>query len=75
MCDVYRLLGVHKLNTSAYHPRTDGLVKRFNCTLTNMLAKTVEKGGKDWDLRLLFVLFAYQSRLQSSTRESPFYLL
>ena len=75
MCDVYRLLGVHKLNTSAYHPRTDGLVERFNRTLTSMLAKTVEKGGKDWDFRLPFVLFAYRSSLQSSTRESPFYLL
>ena len=44
MCDVCCLLGVHKLNTSAYHPRTDGLVKHFNRTLTSMLAKrTVEK--------------------------------
>ena len=40
-----------------------------------MLAKTVEKGGKDWDLRLPFVLFAYRSSLQSSTKESPFHLL
>ena len=75
ICDVYRLLGVHKLNTSAYHPRTDGLVERFNRTLTNMLAKTVEQGGKDWDIRLPFVLFAYRSSLQSSTRESPLFLL
>ena len=39
MCDVYRLLGVCKLSTSAYHPRTDGLVEHFNRTLTSMLAK------------------------------------
>ena len=40
-----------------------------------MLAKSVEKNGKEWDKYLPYVLFAYRSRLQQSTRESPFYLL
>ena len=40
-----------------------------------MLAKSVEKNGKDWDRHLLYVLFAYRSSLQQSTGESPFYLL
>ena len=58
MCDVYQLLGVHRLNTSAYHPHTDSLIERFNRTIRSMLAKTVKQGGKDWELRLPFVLFA-----------------
>ena len=40
--EVCEILGVKKLNTTAYHPQTDGLVERFNHTLTNMLAKRVE---------------------------------
>ena len=32
-----------KVNTMAYHSQTDGLVERFNRTLTSMLAKTVQK--------------------------------
>ena len=40
-----------------------------------MLAKTVEKGGKDWDQKLPFVLFAYRASQQQSTMESPFFLL
>ena len=40
-----------------------------------MLAKSVEKNGKDWDKHLPYVLFAYRSGLQQSTGESPFYLL
>ena len=40
-----------------------------------MLAKTVERGGKDWDQRLPFVLFAYRASQQQSTMESPFFLL
>ena len=75
MEEVNNLLGIHKVNTTAYHPQTDGLVERFNRTLTDMLAKTVEKSGADWDQRLPYVLFAYRSSLQQPTKESPFYLL
>ena len=38
ICEHYEILGIHKLNTSAYHPQTDGLVERFIRTLTDMLA-------------------------------------
>ena len=69
------LLGFHKVNTTAYHPQTDGLVERFNRTLTAMLAKTVQRGGRDWDQHLPYVLFAYRASLQESTQESPFFLL
>ena len=75
MEDVYKLMGITKTNTTAYHPQMDGLVERFHRTLTDMLAKSVEKNGKDWDKHLLYVLFAYRSGLQQSTGESPFYLL
>ena len=33
MKEVEVLLGFHKINTSAYHPQTDGLVERYNGTL------------------------------------------
>jgi len=75
MEEVYSLLGVQKVNTTAYHPQTDGLVEQFNCTLTDMLAKKVKKNGKDWDIRLPHVLFAYRATPQESTGETPFYLL
>ena len=75
MYELYRLRGIKKINMTAYHPRTDGLIERFNRTLTDMLAKTVEAGGADWDVRLPYVLFSYRSSLQESTQESLFYLL
>ena len=40
-----------------------------------MLAKTVQKRGPEWDARLPHVLFAYRACQQSSTQESPFFLL
>ena len=75
MKEVTQLLGIHQTNTTAYHPQTDGLVERFNCTLITMLAKTTQKGGRDWDQKLPYVLFAYRASEQQSTHESPFYLL
>ena len=72
MSVVYKLMGIHKTNTPAYHLHTDGLVEQFNHTLIAMLAKTSSCHETDWDDQLPFVLFAYQSNVQHSTRESPF---
>lgn len=73
--EIYNLMGIHKISTTAYHPQTDGLVERFNRTLTAMLAKTTETGGADWDDRLPYVLFSYRYCEQESTRDSPFFLV
>ncbi len=73
--EMCKVIGTQKINTTAYHPQIDGLVETYNRTLIDMLAKVVEKDGKDWDQCLSFVLFAYRTSLQESTRESPFFLL
>ena len=38
-----------KINTSGYHPQTDGLVEKFNSTLQGMIAKSTDP---NWDKRL-----------------------
>ena len=43
------LMGTKKVNTTTYHPQTDRLVEQFKHTLTDILAKTTDKGGQDWD--------------------------
>ncbi len=75
MQEICRLLGVKKINTSGYHPQTDGLVEKFNSTLINMMAKSCEVKDRDWDERLPYLLFAYRVSAQESTKESPFCLL
>ena len=75
MYELYRLLGIHKVNTCAYHPRTDGMIEQFNCTLLNMLAKSAEADPRNWDKRLPHVLFAYRTTPHDSTGETPFRLL
>ena len=73
--EIYRLMGIHKTSTTAYHPQTDGLVERFHRILTSMLSKTTQPGGVDWDDRLPYVLFSYRCSEQESIRESPFFMV
>ena len=69
------LLGIKKINTSGYHPQTDGLVENFNSTLQNMIAKSTDPNGMEWDKKLPLLLFAYCSIVQESTKESPFFMM
>ena len=72
---VCELLQIKKINTSGYHPQTDGLVERFHQTLIGMLSKYVERHGQDWDRYLPYMLYAYRVSAQESTRESPYFLM
>ena len=64
-----------EINTSDYHPQTDGLVEKFNFTLIQMIAKSWGMSNQDWDTHLPYLLFAYRVSAQTSTRESPFFLM
>ena len=68
-------MGVNKVNTTDYYPQVDGLVELFNRTLQDMLSKTTERDGSNWDDKLSFVLFAYWTSVQESTQGSLFFLL
>ena len=75
ICELYRLLNIQKLNTTAYHPKTDGMVERMNRTLIEMLSKAAHKDPKTWDLYLPYVLFAYRTSPHDSTQMTPFKLM
>ena len=59
LTELYRLLQVHPIRTTPYHPQTDGLVERFNKTLKSMLRRAAVDEGKDWDKLIPYLLFAY----------------
>ena len=50
---------VKKVNTSGYHPQTNGLVEKFNSTLISMISKVVEGSSRDLDQHLPILLFEY----------------
>eukprot|EP00742_Colponemidia_sp_Colp-10_P010829 GILJ01011943.1.p1 GENE.GILJ01011943.1~~GILJ01011943.1.p1 ORF type:complete len:1522 (-),score=171.97 GILJ01011943.1:111-4676(-) len=68
-------LGIHKINTTAYHPQTDGTTERFNKTLIDMLSMFCSSNQKDWDTYLQPVLLAYRTALHPTIGDSPAFLL
>ena len=73
--EVCKLYSIKKLNTTAYHPQTDGLVERLNSTLCQTLSMYVSQNQKDWDLFIPAALLAFRTSPSESTGETPFYLL
>src|SRR6266498_805322 len=62
----------HNLSTP-YHPKTNGLVERFNKMLCESLAKLNEE-RENWDEYISPTLFAYRTKINKSTQFTPFYL-
>ena len=70
MLDVWAMLGIEKLNTTAYHPKCDGMVERFNCTLKTMLRKRAAQFGEQWNKHLAAVLWANRNTPQDNQRKT-----
>src|SRR6266540_359760 len=62
----------HNLLTP-YHPKTNGLVERFNKTLCESLAKLNEE-RENWDEYISLTLFAYRTKINKSMQFTSFYL-
>ena len=69
------VIGAEHRITSAYHPRTNGQTERFNQTFVSALRKHAEDDQRDWPKWIPFVLYAYRSRVHSTTGRSPFQLM
>jgi len=69
MLNVCTMLGIQKLNTTAYHPQCNGLVERYNRTLKAMLRKHVARFGNQWDQFLYGVQWAYHNAPNNTTGE------
>ena len=66
--------GISKSYTTAYHPEGDGMVKRFNRSLLQLLRTYVETES-DWEKHLPLTLYAYRTAVHASTEVSPHILM
>ena len=73
--ELSELLGTVKTKTTPYHPRSDGLVERFNRTLLAMLAMFVSQEHDNWDDLLPFMMLAYNTTVHASTGFTPYRLV
>jgi hypothetical protein len=68
-------LGIERRVTQAYNPKANGKTERVNQTLMEMLRKHAEANPSNWNLWLPFIELSYNSRVQSSTKYSPYEIL
>ena len=71
---VCKIANNEKVNTTAYHPQTDGLVEQFNSTLVS-ISMYVSINQEDWDEHLQRILLVSRVSPSEITGNSPFYLL
>lgn len=69
------LAGIQGKPSTAYHPQTDGLVERFNGTFKDILAKFAGNKHEDWDIHIPYARHTYNSSVQTSTGDTPFFLM
>ena len=66
-----KLLNIKKTRTTPYHPKSDGMVERYNRTLARMLSAFVNAEHSDWDQFLPYVMIAYRSSEHETTGFTP----
>ena len=71
MKEMCHLLGITKTHTTARRPQSDGLAEAVNKVICNMLNCVGVDHPFTWDKLLPLVMMAYNSSVQSSTKETP----
>ncbi|GFX71951.1 retrovirus-related Pol polyprotein from transposon 412 [Trichonephila clavipes] len=72
LCEI---LAIDKTRRTALHPRSDGMVERFNRTILNSFSLLISSNQLDWDKKLLFFLLVYRSAVHVITSFSPSQML
>ena len=73
--ELYRLLGIKHLRTTARKPSTNGGVERLHRTLNSIMAKMVSESQSDWANLLPYVIHSYNMTPHAATGWAPFYIL
>ena len=71
MCEQFQ---IEKIQTSPYHPQSDGALERWHACLKGMLKRSGRE-LKEWDRHLKYLLFAYRSTPHCTTGYPPFTLM
>ena len=75
--EVCKILDIKKTRTTPHHPSCtcNGEIERFNRTLADILATTLDNRHLDWDRHVKKACLAYNTSVHSTTGYTPFFLM
>ena len=73
VADLGELMGTRKVQTSLYHPKTNGQCERFNSTLINMLGTLPKEKKSGWKNYIGTLVHVYNCTQNSATGFSPYF--
>ena len=73
--EMCKILSIKQLQTTPYHPQTNGLVERLHQTIMCMIGKLGEDKKANWPSHLAEIVHAYNATQSAVTRYSPHYFM
>ncbi|CAF3521698.1 unnamed protein product [Rotaria socialis] len=75
MTELLKQIGITHLYSTPYHPMTNGQIERFNATMDAKIAALSNEKRTNWDEKLPFVTFNYNTTIHRITTQIPFGLI
>jgi len=72
--NICKLLKINKIQTTAYHPESNGALERSHRTLAEYI-RHINKDQTDWDEWIPFAIFTYNTTPHTGTGYTPFELM
>lgn len=72
---IAKLFKIKHIQTTAYHPESNGALERTHHTLTEYLKHYINNKQTDWDQWIPMATFAFNTTVHSSTKFTPYELV
>jgi hypothetical protein len=73
--ETYKLPKIKKIQCSAFHPESNGSLERSHRVLAEYLRHYVQEDQSDWDTRIPYAMYVYNTTVHTSTGYTPFELV
>ena len=69
---ICKIFGIEKVQTSAYHPQSNGALERYHAELKRYLRYFIDEDQSNWDEWVRLACFSYNTSVHSSSGFTPY---